>query len=161
MELDINREISNKKTNEEINTFMNEVNEKLEKDKKLETSNELYNEVLKKVELAPKYKDILPDTIEQCLKDASYQGEFLYFDYNEKNKEYGFTYYEDGDAIECDKLSEKEIEHFKELGYTFYYLVDEGENMMADDTLKEWVCLEMDMRLLDMELAKNEKEKGR
>ena len=158
MELDINREINNKKrTNEEINTFMNEINSELEKNKEVEIKNELYNTVLKDVELASKYKEMLPEMIEQCLKDASYQRTFLYFDYNEKSKEYEFTCYEDGEKFECEKPSKEELEEFKEKGYTFYIPTSDGKNMRADDSLKEWVALEIDMILSEKDLANRRK----
>jgi hypothetical protein len=161
MELSINNEITNKKEDGvEINDFINELTSTLEKKKEINTNSNLYNEILEDVELAPKYQDRIQSIINKCLKDMSYERDFLYFDYDRRRKEYCLKYYWNGDNTICDKLTKEDIGRFKKKGITFYEPVDDKDTIGESDSLKDWIKCEVQSKLLDLDME-NRNSKGK
>ena len=157
MELEINNKIGNKTTDKEVTNFINELNDALEKE--LTTNSNLYNEIMKNVELAPKYQKDLQSTIDKCLKELSYEKDFFYFDYNKGTKKYSLRYYWNGENIECDNITKKDIERYKNAKVTFYVPIDEEGTIMESDELKDWIKCEVESALVDIDI-KNRKSKG-
>lgn len=160
MELEINNKIGNKTTDKEVTNFINELNDALEKKQELNINSNLYNEILEDVELASKYKSRLQTTIDKCLEDMSYEREFFYFDYDKERKEYNLKYYWDGGNIVCDNLNPKDIQEYKNSGYTFFIPIDEDGTVMEADSLKDWMKCEVESKLLDIDI-KNKESKGK
>lgn len=109
MDLTINNEISKNKTNDnEIEGFMQELQNTLKKD--IPNMSKFYNEIYQELPLASKYKDKFSDIVLECMKDMSYEKDFFYFDYDRQKKEYYLEYYCDGE-IERYPLTEKEVKN--------------------------------------------------
>lgn len=146
MDLTLENEIGKNNTkNNEVENFMQELQNTLEKDN-ANVSN-FYNEIYQELPLASKFKEQLPDIILECMKDMSYEKDFYYFDYDRQKKEYYLEYYCDGE-IERFPLTEKEVKNSVfEVG-TFWRPFGDGMAREADymgEGIKSNVEYELDM----------------
>ena len=101
MDILLNNEINTraKQVDNSINEFMIELQNALENPKNnISIDKSFYNEIYSELELAPKYKEKLENIIRDSMLEYSYETEFLYVNYDEKNNKYYIDYY-DGDEI--------------------------------------------------------------
>ena len=161
MELDINNKIEGKQiTNEEVSDFINDLSSALEQQQNLKTTSNLYNKIMKDINLARKYPNEVQGCIDKCLKDLSYEEEFLYFDYDMKAKEYQLKYYWKGENAVCDSLTEEDIEELKKSGKTFFVPRDE-ETIVECEPLKDWIKYEVRSRLVDIDIENRKKKENK
>lgn len=161
MELDINNKIVDKQiTNEEVNDFINDLSSALEQQQNLETTSNLYNKIMKDIDLARKYPNEVQGCIDKCLKDLSYEEEFLYFDYDMKAKEYQLKYYWKGENAVCDSLTEEDIDELKKSGKTFFVPRDE-ETIVECEPLKDWIKYEVRSCLVDIDIGNRKKKENK
>ena len=89
------------------------------------------------MELAPKYEERLEDIIKDSMIEYSYDTEFLYVNYNEKNKKYYVDYY-DGDVTRI-PVTKKELEDAHHKVDSFYFLTSDGEFVEKVDYVRDYI----------------------
>lgn len=95
IDLGIDNEINqNNETKDEIGEFIKELQNSLTKE---EFTTTLNMEILNEITLATKYKEQLDDIVNKYMEELSYEYDFLYFDYDKKEKSYYFDLYLDGE----------------------------------------------------------------
>ena len=108
------------------------------------------------MELALKYEGKLEDIIKDSMLEYSYDTEFLYVNYDEKNKKYYVDYY-DGDVTRI-PVTKKELENTHHKVGAFYFLISDGEFVEEVDYVKDYIKEIVKSKLEDLEKrGKNEK----
>lgn len=140
MDILLNNEVNSrtKDVDNSISEFMNELQNALENKKNnISIDKSFYNEVYSEIELAQKYKENLEDIIKDSMLEYSYDTEFLYVNYNEKNKKYYVDYY-DGDVTRI-LVTKKELEDAHHKVGSFYFLTSDGEFVEEVDYVRDYI----------------------
>ena len=162
MDILLNNEI-NTRTKEDdngINDFINELRNSLENPKsKISIDRNFYDEIYNELELAPKYKNRLEDIIKNSMLEYSYDTEFLYVNYDEKDNKYYIDYY-DGDVTRIN-VTQKELQEANHKVGAFYVPILDGEYLEEVDYVKDSIKESVKYKLEDLEenneRGKNEK----
>ena len=136
MDLAVSNEITNNTNdNNEIGYFIEELQNALTE----ENDTTINREILNESELANKYKDQLNDIVVSHMKELSYDCDcnFIYFDYDKKEKSYYFDLYEDGEVSREYLTSEEAIGMESDKGFIFR-IWDEDHILEAEE-LKDYV----------------------
>ena len=154
MDLILNNEVSknNIQKNETID-FAKELHNSLEKDSRISN---LCNEILNEIPLASKYSTQLGDIIKECMDNLSYEYDFLYFDYDSKEKSYFLDYYTEGNITRINMSSEDLKDTHFENG-SFWKIYD-NENVAEADYFKDNIKINVEYEL---EMLENKNKKGK
>lgn len=162
MDILLNNEINTrtKEVDKDINDFINELQNSLENPKsKISIDRNFYDEIYNELELAPKYKNRLEDIIKDSMLEYSYDTEFLYINYDEKDNKYYIDYY-DGDVTRIN-VTQKELQEANHKVGAFYVLILDGEYLEEVDYVKDSIKESVKYKLEDLEenneRGKNEK----
>lgn len=162
MDILLNNEINTrtKKVDKDINDFINELQNSLENPKsKISIDRNFYDEIYNELELAPKYKNRLEDIIKDSMLEYSYDTEFLYVNYDEKDNKYYIDYY-DGDVTRIN-VTQKELQEANHKVGAFYVPILDGEYLEEVDYVKDSIKESVKYKLEDLEenneRGKNEK----
>ena len=159
MDLLLNNEIrKSSKTNDEINVFMNELENVLKNEQSKDISSILCDEIYKEIPIASKYTSQLKNIIEECMKNESYQGEFFYVDYDSKKKSYFLNCYDDGE-LQRTKITKREMDN-SNLKIGMFYGRYEESNIVEDESIKEGLKLDIEAELNHLD-ALNKKGKSK
>ena len=138
MDILLNNEINTrtKEVDNGINDFINELRNSLENPKsKISIDRNFYDEIYNELELAPKYKNRLEDIIKNSMLEYSYDTEFLYVNYDEKDNKYYIDYY-DGDVTRIN-VTQKELQEANHKVGAFYVPILDGEYLEEVDYVKD------------------------
>lgn len=162
MDILLNNEINTrtKEIDNGINDFINELRNSLENPKsKISIDRNFYDEIYNELELAPKYKNRLEDIIKDSMLEYSYDTEFLYVNYDEKDNKYYIDYY-DGDITRIN-VTPKELQEANHKVGAFYVPILDGEYLEEVDYVKDSIKESVKYKLEDLEenneRGKNEK----
>ena len=162
MDILLNNEINTraKQVDNSIREFMNELQNALENPKNnISIDKSFYNEIYSELELAPKYKEKLENIIRDSMLEYSYETEFLYVNYDEKNNKYYIDYY-DGDVTRIN-VTQKELQEANHKVGAFYVPILDGEYLEEVDYVKDSIKESVKYKLEDLEenseRGKNEK----
>lgn len=162
MDILLNNEINTrtKEVDKDINDFINELQNSLENPKsKISIDRNFYDEIYNELELAPKYKNRLEDIINDSMLEYSYDTEFLYVNYDEKDDKYYIDYY-DGDVTRIN-VTQKELQEANHKVGAFYVPILDGEYLEEVDYVKDSIKESVKYKLEDLEenneRGKNEK----
>lgn len=162
MDILLNNEINTrtKEVDKDINDFINELQNSLENPKsKISIDRNFYDEIYNELELAPKYKNRLEDIINDSMLEYSYDTEFLYVNYDEKDNKYYIDYY-DGDVTRIN-VTQKELQEANHKVGAFYVPILAGEYLEEVDYVKDSIKESVKYKLEDLEenneRGKNEK----
>ena len=162
MDILLNNEINTrtKEVDNGINDFINELRNSLENPKsKISIDRNIYDEIYNELELAPKYKNRLEDIIKNSMLEYSYDTEFLYVNYDEKDNKYYIDYY-DGDVTRIN-VTQKELQEANHKVGAFYVPILDGEYLEEVDYVKDSIKESVKYKLEDLEenneRGKNEK----
>lgn len=162
MDILLNNEINTrtKEVDNGINDFINELQNSLENPKsKISIDRNFYDEIYNELELAPKYKNRLEDIIKNSMLEYSYDTEFLYVNYDEKDNKYYIDYY-DGDVTRIN-VTQKELQEANHKVGAFYVPILDGEYLEEVDYVKDSIKESVKYKLEDLEenneRGKNEK----
>ncbi len=162
MDILLNNEINTrtKEVDNGINDFINELRNSLENPKsKISIDRNFYDEIYNELELAPKYKNRLEDIIKNSMLEYSYDTEFLYVNYDEKDNKYYIDYY-DGDVTRIN-VTQKELQEANHKVGAFYVPILDGEYLEEVDYVKDSIKESVKYKLEDLEenneRGKNEK----
>lgn len=162
MDILLNNEINTrtKEVDKDINDFINELQNSLENPKsKISIDRNFYDEIYNELELAPKYKNRLEDIIKDSMLEYSYDTEFLYINYDEKDNKYYIDYY-DGDVTRIN-VTQKELQEANHKVGAFYVPILDGEYLEEVDYVKDSIKESVKYKLEDLEenneRGKNEK----
>ena len=162
MDILLNNEINTrtKEVDNGINDFINELRNSLENPKsKISIDRNFYDEIYNELELAPKYKNRLEDIIKNSMLEYSYDTEFLYVNYDEKDNKYYIDYY-DGDVTRIN-VTQKELQEANHKVGAFYVPILDGECLEEVDYVKDSIKESVKYKLEDLEenneRGKNEK----
>ena len=162
MDILLNNEINTrtKEVDNGINDFINELRNSLENPKsKISIDRNFYDEIYNELELAPKYKNRLEDIIKNSMLKYSYDTEFLYVNYDEKDNKYYIDYY-DGDVTRIN-VTQKELQEANHKVGAFYVPILDGEYLEEVDYVKDSIKESVKYKLEDLEenneRGKNEK----
>lgn len=162
MDILLNNEINTrtKEVDKDINDFINELQNSLENPKsKISIDRNFYDEIYNELELAPKYKNRLEDIIKDSMLEYSYDTEFLYVNYDEKDNKYYIDYY-DGDVTRIN-VTQKELQEANHKVGAFYVPILDGEYLEEVDYVKDSIKESVKYKLEDLEenneRGKNEK----
>ena len=140
MDILLNNEINTrtKEVDNGINDFINELRNSLENPKsKISIDRNFYDEIYNELELAPKYKNRLEDIIKNSMLEYSYDTEFLYVNYDEKDNKYYIDYY-DGDVTRIN-VTQKELQEANHKVGAFYVPILDGEYLEEVDYVKDYI----------------------
>lgn len=162
MDILLNNEINTrtKEVDKDINDFINKLQNSLENPKsKISIDRNFYDEIYNELELAPKYKNRLEDIIKDSMLEYSYDTEFLYVNYDEKDNKYYIDYY-DGDVTRIN-VTQKELQEANHKVGAFYVPILDGEYLEEVDYVKDSIKESVKYKLEDLEenneRGKNEK----
>ena len=162
MDILLNNEINTrtKEVDNGIHDFINELRNSLENPKsKISIDRNFYDEIYNELELAPKYKNRLEDIIKNSMLEYSYDTEFLYVNYDEKDNKYYIDYY-DGDVTRIN-VTQKELQEANHKVGAFYVPILDGEYLEEVDYVKDSIKESVKYKLEDLEenneRGKNEK----
>ena len=162
MDILLNNEINTrtKEVDNGINDFINELRNSLENPKsKISIDRNFYDEIYSELELAPKYKEKLENIIRDSMLEYSYETEFLYVNYDEKNNKYYIDYY-DGDVTRIN-VTKKELQEANHKVGAFYVPILDGDFLEEVDYVKDSIKESVKYKLEDLEKTskrgKNEK----
>ena len=162
MDILLNNEINTrtKEVDNGINDFINELRNSLENPKsKISIDRNFYDEIYNELELAPKYKNRLEDIIKNSMLEYSYDTEFLYVNYDDKDNKYYIDYY-DGDVTRIN-VTQKELQEANHKVGAFYVPILDGEYLEEVDYVKDSIKESVKYKLEDLEenneRGKNEK----
>ena len=147
MELTIDNKIDNNtKIDNEVNLFIKELNKALgEKEFSTTIEKEFYNEM----PLATKYKNELENIVDDCMINMSYEKEFFYFDYDEKEDLYYLDYYSDG-QVERTEIPKQGIKESK-LERGWFYAWYDKEQIVEANSIKEGIKSNVELELDTLE----------
>ena len=152
MDILLNNELNTrtKDIDNNVSEFMNELKNALENPKNdVSIDKNFYNEVYNELELAPKYKENLEDIIKDSMLEYSYDTEFLYVNYDEKNDKYYVDYY-DGDVTRINVTKQELQEANHKIG-AFYVPILDGEFLEEVDYVKDSIKNNVQSKLEDLE----------
>lgn len=152
MDILLNNELNTrtKDIDNNVSEFMNELKNALENPKNdVSIDKNFYNEVYNELELAPKYKENLEDIIKDSMLEYSYDTEFLYVNYDEKNDKYYVDYY-DGDVTRINVTKQELQEANHKIG-AFYVPILDGEFLEEVDYVKDSIKKNVQSKLEDLE----------
>ena len=152
MDILLNNELNTrtKDIDNNVSEFMNELKNALENPKNdISIDKNFYNEVYNELELAPKYKENLEDIIKDSMLEYSYDTEFLYVNYDEKNDKYYVDYY-DGDVTRIN-VTKQELEEANHKIGAFYVPILDGEFLEEVDYVKDYIKKNVQSKLEDLE----------
>ena len=152
MDILLNNELNTrtKDIDNNVSEFMNELKNALENPKnEISIDKNFYNEVYNELELAPKYKENLEDIIKDSMLEYSYDTEFLYVNYDEKNDKYYVDYY-DGDVTRINVTKQELQEANHKIG-AFYVPILDGEFLEEVDYVKDSIKKNVQSKLEDLE----------
>ena len=152
MDILLNNELKTrtKDIDNNVNELMNELKNALENPKnEISIDKNFYNEVYNELELAPKYKENLEDIIKDSMLEYSYDTEFLYVNYDEKNDKYYVDYY-DGDVTRINVTKQELQEANHKIG-AFYVPILDGEFLEEVDYVKDSIKKNVQSKLEDLE----------
>lgn len=152
MDILLNNELNTRTKDIDNNVceFMNELKNALENPKNVVSIDKnFYNEVYNELELAPKYKENLEDIIKDSMLEYSYDTEFLYVNYDEKNDKYYVDYY-DGDVTRINVTKQELQEANHKIG-AFYVPILDGEFLEEVDYVKDSIKKNVQSKLEDLE----------
>lgn len=152
MDILLNNELNTrtKDIDNNVSEFMNELKNALENPKnEVSIDKNLYNEIYNELELAPKYKENLEDIIKDSMLEYSYDTEFLYVNYDEKNDKYYVDYY-DGDVTRINVTKQELQEANHKIG-AFYVPILDGEFLEEVDYVKDSIKKNVQSKLEDLE----------
>ena len=152
MDILLNNELNTrtKDIDNNVSEFMNELKNALENPKNdVSIDKNFYNEVYNELELAPKYKENLEDIIKESMLEYSYDTEFLYVNYDEKNDKYYVDYY-DGDVTRINVTKQELQEANHKIG-AFYVPILDGEFLEEVDYVKDSIKKNVQSKLEDLE----------
>ena len=152
MDILLNNELNTrtKDIDNNVSEFMNELKNALENPKnEVSIDKNFYNEVYNELELAPKYKENLEDIIKNSMLEYSYDTEFLYVNYDEKNDKYYVDYY-DGDVTRINVTKQELQEANHKIG-AFYVPILDGEFLEEVDYVKDSIKKNVQSKLEDLE----------
>lgn len=152
MDILLNNELNTrtKDIDNNVSEFMNELKNALENPKnEVSIDKNFYNEVYNELELAPKYKENLEDIIKDSMLEYSYDTEFLYVNYDEKNDKYYVDYY-DGDVTRINVTKQELQEANHKIG-AFYVPILDGEFLEEVDYVKDSIKKNVQSKLEDLE----------
>lgn len=152
MDILLNNELNTRTKDIDNNVceFMNELKNALENPKNdVSIDKNFYNEVYNELELAPKYKENLEDIIKDSMLEYSYDTEFLYVNYDEKNDKYYVDYY-DGDVTRINVTKQELQEANHKIG-AFYVPILDGEFLEEVDYVKDSIKKNVQSKLEDLE----------
>ena len=162
MDILLNNEINTraKQVDNSINEFMIELQNALENPKNnISIDKSFYNEIYSELELAPKYKEKLENIIRDSMLEYSYETEFLYVNYDEKDNKYYIDYY-DGDVTRIN-VTQKELQEANHKVGAFYVPILDGDFLEEVDYVKDSIKESVKYKLEDLEenneRGKNEK----
>ena len=162
MDILLNNEINTrtKEVDNSISEFMNELQNAVENtNDNISIDQSFYNEIYSELELAPKYKEKLENIIIDSMLEYSYETEFLYVNYDEKNNKYYIDYY-DGDVTRIN-VTKKELQEANHKVGAFYVPILDGEYLEEVDYVKDSIKESVKYKLEDLEenseRGKNEK----
>lgn len=146
MDLSLDNKVNTNTLKEnEIEDFMQELQNSLTNDK----TNNLYNEILKEMPLASKYESQLCEIIKDSMEELSYEYDFLYFDYDKNKKNYYFDLYSEGE-ITREYLSKDDAKDIELKKGTFWHIWDEN-NILESEDLKENIKIRTESELDSLE----------
>lgn len=147
MDLTLNNEINKNNTKDnQIEDFMQELQNSLTKKDSTTTLN---MEILNEIELAIQHKDSLNGIVNKCMEELSYKYDFLYFDYDKKEKNYYFDLYSNGEATR-EYLSQDDVKGMESKKGTIWRIWDEY-NILESDDLKDNVKFSTEYELQSLE----------
>ena len=152
MDILLNNELNTRTKDIDNNVceFMNELKNALKNPKnEVSIDKNFYNEVYNELELAPKYKENLEDIIKDSMLEYSYDTEFLYVNYDEKNDKYYVDYY-DGDVTRINVTKQELQEANHKIG-AFYVPILDGEFLEEVDYVKDSIKKNVQSKLEDLE----------
>lgn len=152
MDILLNNELNTrtKDIDNNVSEFINELNNTLENSKnEVSIDKNFYNEIYNELELAPKYKENLEDIIKDSMLEYSYDTEFLYVNYDEKNDKYYVDYY-DGDVTRIN-VTKQELEEANHKIGAFYVPILDGEFLEEVDYVKDSIKKNVQSKLEDLE----------
>ena len=152
MDILLNNEINTraKQVDNSINEFMIELQNALENPKNnISIDKSFYNEIYSELELAPKYKEKLENIIRDSMLEYSYETEFLYVNYDEKNNKYYIDYY-DGDVTRIN-VTKKELQEANHKVGAFYVPILDGDFLEEVDYVKDSIKESVKYKLEDLE----------
>ena len=160
MDILLNNELNTrtKDIDNNVSEFMNELKNALENPKNdVSIDKNFYNEVYNELELAPKYKENLEDIIKDSMLEYSYDTEFLYVNYDEKNDKYYVDYY-DGDVTRINVTKQELQEANHKIG-AFYVPILDGEFLEEVDYVKDSIKKNVQSKLEDLEKINKKRQK--
>lgn len=148
MDLILNNKIDKDNTvNNQVEDFIKELQNSLTKESyNTETLN---NEILAESDLAIKYEDVLNDIVEKNMKELSYECNFVYFDYDQKENSYFFDIYSEGNVTR-EYLSSEEAKEMQYTKGTFWRIWNE-DNIIESDDLKNNIKFNTEYDLQSLE----------
>ena len=162
MDILLNNEIKTKtkEVDNDINDFINELQNSLENSQNnISIDKSFYDEIYNELELASKYQDGLEKIIKDSMLEYSYNTEFLYVNYDDKNDKYYVDYY-DGDVTRIN-VTKQELEDANHKIGAFYVPILDGDFLEEVDYVKNSIKENVKSKLEDLEKTnkrgKNEK----
>lgn len=156
MDRTINIEQDNRKANDEVKTFIKELENALNSNN-LTNSKEIYttiyDEVLEEIDLAQKYESKLNSIIKECMKNESYENDFWYINYDKSKNTFSMDLYSEGT---CQKfpITYKDIQDYNyKIGMTYWAFDD--DRMQEAEELKDSIKIDVDSELADLERENN------
>lgn len=156
MDRTINIEQDNRKANDEVTTFMKELENALNSNN-LTNSKEIYttiyDEVLEEIDLAQKYESKLNSIIKECMENESYENDFWYINYDKSKNTFSMDLYSEGT---CQKfpITYKDIQDYNyKIGMTYWAFDD--DRMQEAEELKDSIKIDVDSELADLERENN------
>lgn len=151
MDILLNNEINkNKDASNNLRKFMDELQSALDNSQNnISIDKNFYNEIYNDIELAPKYKKILGNIIKKSMLEYSYDTEFLYVNYDEKNNKYYVDYY-NGDVTRIN-VSKKELQEANHKIGAFYVPILDGKFLEEVDYVKDSIKENIKYKLENLE----------
>lgn len=148
MDLILNNKIDKDNTvNNQVEDFIKELQNSLRKESY--NTETLSNEILAENDLAIKYEDRLSSIVEKYMKELSYECNFLYFDYDQKENSYFFDIYSEGNVTRK-YLSPEEAKEMQYTKGTFWRIWNE-DNIIESDDLKDNIKFNTEYDLQSLE----------
>ena len=155
--MDRNIDIISSRSNEnkEVTEFLNELKNSInnEEIKNIKSKGILYknlcDEILEETALAQKYRVKLNKIVNECMKNESYESDFIYINYDNSKNAFTMNYYNDG-KIEKTELTPKDIKDYNyKVGMT--YEIGEDDTMVEAKYLKDSIKIDVNSALNSLE----------
>lgn len=155
--MDRSIDIINSRSNEnrEVTEFLNELKNSIsnEEMKNIKGKDILYknlcDEILEETALAQKYIGKLNKIVDECMKNESYESDFIYINYDNSKNAFTMNYYNDG-KIEKTELTTKDIKDYNyKVGMT--YEIGEDDTIVEAEYLKDSIKIDVNSELNSLE----------